>query len=216
LRVPAVPPPLSVVDASRYPEAREIPPPPPPQLDPDGNDDPVDTGVGTVPTDAQFHRVGLATLALERICDLTPFEDALYAAHANQPLGTDGATVTRYSPIAEGDVARGKSPFKVAFDWNRPGEPSNGGGAGQGFLRVHAIDGRLFVADSDPPYNGFGISEGGTEGYVFISDAAGQFARATGEQLHPPGLPTPDGRAGASVLSRAYHVLDVGSKHHWR
>jgi hypothetical protein len=185
-------------------------PPPPPQLDPDGNDDPEETGTGTVPSGVHFHRVGFAPLALERICDLTPFHDVLYASHANQPLGTDGATITRYTPIAPDDVAHAKSsPFKVAFDWNRPGEPANGGGAGQGFLRVHAIGGRLFVPDTDPPYNGFGISEGGTEGYVFISDAAGQFAKPTGEHLHPPGVPTPEGRAGASVLPRAYHVLDV-------
>jgi hypothetical protein len=96
-------------------------------------------------------------MALQRICDLTALGDALYASHANQPLGTDGATITRYQP----DDA--KRPFAVAFDWNRPGEPTKGGGAGQGFLRVHAIGGRLFVPDTDPPYAGFGIADpGGT------------------------------------------------------
>ena len=42
---------------------------------------------------------------------------------------------------------------------------------------MHAIDGRLYVADADPPYNGLGIVERGTEGYVFISDDHGVFAR---------------------------------------
>ncbi len=185
----------------------------PPQLDPDGNDDPEDPGTGAVPTAGHFERVGVPPLSLERICDLTPFHDALYAVHANQPLGTDGATVTRYAPsVDEGGTATAHakpSPFRVAFDWNRPGEPTAGGGAGQGFLRVHAIDGRLFVPDADPPYDGFGISEHGTEGYIFISDPDGKFAKPVGEHFHPPGAPNPDGGAGAAVLPRAYHVLDV-------
>jgi hypothetical protein len=194
----------------------------PAQMDPDGNDDPEDPGGGIVPGAMRFERVGRAPLALQRICDLTPFQGALYAAHANQPLGTDGATITRYVPpdpdaAADGDAgpvglrtqgARAR-PFSVAFDWNRPGEPTEGGGAGQGFLRVHAIGGRLFVPDSDPPYNGFGISEGGTEGFVFVSDAQGKLARAQGPHLRPPPPPSADGGAGAAVLPRAYHVLDV-------
>jgi hypothetical protein len=181
----------------------------PAQLDPDGDDDPEDPGTGTLPTSGHFERVGIPPLSLQRICDLTPFRGSLYAAHANQPLGTDGATVTRYAPARPVDGGRARSPFRVAFDWNRPGEPTSGGGAGQGFLRVHAIDGRLFVPDADPPYDGFGISEHGTEGYVFVSDASGAFAKATGEHLRPPGVPTPDGGAGAAVLPRAYHVLDT-------
>jgi hypothetical protein len=177
----------------------------PPAIDPDGNDDSLETSSeGELPTEAHFERIGRAPLALRRICDLKPFGDSLYAAHANDPLGTDGATITRYQPD---DTA--KSPFHVAFDWNRPGEPTGGGGAGQGFLRVHAIGGRLFVPDSDPPYNGFGISEHGTEGFVYVSDASGHFARALPPHFHPPGPPTPDGGAGASVLPRAYHVLDA-------
>jgi hypothetical protein len=142
---------------------------------------------------------------LQRICDLTPLGDALFASHANQPLGTDGATITRYRP----DETR--QPFSVAFDWNRFGEPTKGGGAGQGFLRVHAIDGRLFVPDTDPPYAGFGIADPGTEGYVFVSDASGVFAPNRMPGHRPPGPPTPgaDGRAGAAVLPRAYHVLDA-------
>ena len=190
--------------------AAPSPPSAPSQLDSDGNDDPEDPGTGTVPTSAHFERVGLPPLALQRICDLTPFEGSLYAAHANQPLGTDGATVTRYTPAPPSDAAHAKSsPFTVAFDWNRPGEPTEGGGAGQGFLRVRAIRGRLFVPDADPPHDGFGISEHGTEGYVFVSDAHGKFAKAAGTHFHPPDVPKPDGGAGASVLPRAYHVLDV-------
>jgi hypothetical protein len=196
---------------------------PPAQLDPDGNDDLADTGTGALPTAGQFERVGRPPLALQRICDLRVLNDALYAAHANQPLGTDGATITRYQPElpgladtgpdAGGDAAhahtRPSPAFRVAFDWNRPGEPAEGGGAGQGFLRIRRIGGRLFVPDSDPPHDGFGISEHGTEGFVFVSDPEGRFARATTPHFRPPPPPNPDGGAGAAVLPRAYHDLDV-------
>jgi hypothetical protein len=179
-------------------------PPAPPQLDPDGDgdDDPAAEGSGSLPSAAAFERVGRAPFALTRICDLTVLGDALYAAHANSPLGTDGATITKYQP----DDA--KRPFTVAFDWNRPGEPTKGGGAGQGFLRVHAIGGRLFVPDADPPYGGLGLVDPGTEGYVFVSDASGAFAPARMPGHRPPAPPTAE-RAGAGVLPRAYHVLDA-------
>jgi hypothetical protein len=174
------------------------------RLDPDGNDDLVtDHGTGPLWTEAHFERVGRPPRSLRRICDLTVHGDALYAAHANAPLGSDGATITRYQPQGAG------SPFAVAFDWNRPGEPARGGGAGQGFLRVHTIGGRLFVPDADPPYAGFQLSGDGLEGYVFVSDAQGRFAPARGEHFHPPAAPDSAGRAGAAVLPRAYHVLDV-------
>jgi hypothetical protein len=177
------------------------------QLDADGDDDPPYTTTGPLAASFRFERVGRAPLALQRICDLTPLGDALYAAHANQPLGTDGATITVYRPFDP------KHAFAVAFDWNRPGEPTRGGGAGQGFLRVHAIGGRLFVPDADPPYAGFGIVDQGTEGYVFVSDGRGIFAPARMPGHRPP--PTPivgdggDTGAGAGVVPRAYHVLDV-------
>jgi hypothetical protein len=207
--IAALPPRAPIDPASAEPVAAV-----PAQIEPDGNDDPEEPGAGTIPAAGHFERVGRPPLALQRICDLTAFNGALYAAHANQPLGTDGATISRYVPpvpVPDDDAGakKPKSPFAVAFDWNRPGEPTEGGGAGQGFLRVHAIGGRLFVPDSDPPYNGFGISEGGTEGFVYVSDPSGKFARAVGEHLRPPAPPTPDGGAGASVLPRAYHVLDV-------
>ncbi len=180
-------------------------PKPPPQRDPDGNDD-ATTGSDTTTAlyeRATFTAVGKPPLGLSRICDLRAFGGKLHAAHANQPLGTDGATITTYRPD---DV---KTPFSVAFDWNRFGEPTKGGGGGQGFLRVHAIDGRLFVPDADPPYGGLGAVDHGTEGYVFISDRNGAFARARYPHAGLPGLPDTEGRAGASVLPRAYHVLDV-------
>jgi len=188
------------LDAS---SAREGGPPGRVQLDEDGNDDPEDPGTGSAPAAGHFEKVGTPPLALTRICDLTPFGDALYAAHANQPLGTDGATVTRFR-------ASDKQPFGVAFDWNRPGEPVKGGGAGQGFLRVHAIGGRLFVPDADPPYGGLGVIDWGTEGYVFVSSREGLFAPARAPQHRAPGFPDLlSGKAGAGVLPRAYHVLDV-------
>jgi hypothetical protein len=170
------------------------------QRDPDGNDDPEDPGMRD-PKPGRFVRVGQAPMALQRICDLTPLKDALIAAHARQPLGIDGATLTRYRPEAV-------KPFSVAFDWNRPGEPTKGGGAGQGFLRAHAIDGRLYVPDADPPYGGLGLVDWGTEGYVFMSDEAGKFAPPRAPHYRPPAEPK-DGGAGAGVLPRAYHVLDV-------
>jgi hypothetical protein len=172
-----------------------------PGPDPDGDDDPADTGSGPFPERLRFERVGKSKLALRRICDLTPFNGALYAAHAFVPLDMDGATITRYDPHAA-------EPFSVAFDWNRPGEPTRNGGAGQGFVRVHAIGGRLFVPDADPPYNGFEITEPGTEGYVFLSDPAGAFAPARMPHHKLPDPPN-DARPGAGILPRAYHVLDV-------
>jgi hypothetical protein len=192
-------------DASAKSDASPPTPPAPAQIDADGNDDPEDPGTGSAPAMGRFEKVGAPPLALTRICDLTPFGDALYAAHANQPLGTDGATISRYRPAAA-------KSFGVAFDWNRPGEPTKGGGAGQGFLRVHAIGGRLFVPDSDPPYNGLGLAEYGTEGYVFVSDGAGAFAPPRAPHYRPPAAPdllAQSGRAGAGVLPRAYHVIDV-------
>lgn len=181
----------------------------PRQIDRDGNDDDEDPGTGKVPATARWEKVGTPPLALTRICDLTPFQGSLYAAHANQPLGTDGATITRYQPDDE------KRPFRIAFDWNRPGEPVKGGGAGQGFLRVHTIDGRLFVADADPPYGGLGLVDWGTEGYVFVSDDKGGFAPPRAPHFKPPGPPElrvgadAGARAGAGVLPHAYHVIDV-------
>lgn len=169
----------------------------------DGNDDPEDVGTGTLPAAGRFERVGRGPSALRRICDLTPFRGALYSAHAVSSLGSDGASIIRYDPVAA------TRPFRLVFDWNRPGRPANGGGAGQGFLRVRTLGGRLFVPDADPPYGGFGLVDHGTEGYVFLSDADGNFAPARGERLLPPGLPDAVGRPGAAVLPRAYHVIDV-------
>jgi hypothetical protein len=157
----------------------------------------------TLPASGRFERVGVPPLGLQRICDLTPFGGALYLAHATQPLGMDGATITKYDPDA-------KRPFSVAFDWNRPGEPTKGGGAGQGFLRVHSFDGRLWVTDADPPYAGFGRGGVGTEGYVFVSDTSGKFMRAQAPGHQPPRAPDiASDKAGAALVPRAYHVLDV-------
>ena len=177
-------------------------PEPPPQWDRDGDDDAEIDQPGAALEPGHFERVGRAPAALQRICDLTALGSALYAAHATRPLGSDGASITRYRP-------EDSRPLSLAFDWNRAGEPSKGGGAGQGFLRVHAIEGRLFVADADPPYNGFGISEPGTEGFVFVSTPEGEFARARMPGHLPPRPPNAAGKAGAAVLPRAYHVIDA-------
>jgi len=173
-----------------------------PAPDPDGNDDPSDTGHGPIPPRGRFERVGRPAGALRRVCDLTAHSDALYLAMASVPLGSDGARVFRYAP--------GAVPFTLAFDWNRPGEPTRGGGGGQGFTRIRAIEGRLFVPDADPPYAGFGIADHGTEGYVFVSNRAGTFAPPRMPHHRPPTAPDlSTDRPGAAVLPRAYHVLDV-------
>src|SRR5258706_16031603 len=190
-------------DASPVVDAADDSAPPSVPLEPDGNDDPVDVGNGAIPTHARFERVGRAPLSLTRICGLTPFGGMLYAAHANQPLGTDGATITRFDPD---NTAHS---FAVAFDWNRPGEPTLEGASGQGFLRVHALGGRLFVPDADPPYAGFGLVDHGTEGYVFISDHAGHFAKARGPHFQPPAPPDAEDTPGAGIIPRAYHVIDA-------
>jgi hypothetical protein len=174
------------------------------QLEPDGNDDPTDTGTGTLPAVMHLTRVGRTWLSLSRICDLRPFDGALFAAHAYAPLGVDGATLTRY------DHASNK--ISVAFDWNRPGEPTGGGGAGQGFIRIRSLGGKLYVPDADPPYDGFGLVDQGTEGYVFVSDEHGAFAKAQNpakaddertrkQHYRPPQT--------AIVIPRAYHDIDV-------
>ncbi len=169
----------------------------------DGNDDePRDVVVRALPASPRWTRVGVGPRALRRICDLTPLGNALYTGHANTPLGSDGATILRYDPDA--------SPhFRMAFDWNRRGQPTAGGGAGQGFLRIRSIGGRLFVPDTDPPHAGFALADGATEGYVFVSNARGEFAPPRGERFLPPTAPDASGLAGAAVLPRAYHVLDV-------
>lgn len=170
--------------------------------EPDGNDDPAEVGVGTRPTQARFERVGQPPGAMRRVCDLRAFHDALYFTEAYTPLGSDGARVFRY--------AASPGAFATVFDWNRPGEPARGGGGGQGFLRVHALDGRLVVPDADPPYGGFGLADPGTEGYVFVSDRRGVFAPARMPGHRPPAAPDLlRDRPGAAVLPRAYHVIDA-------
>lgn len=195
ITAPPPAPPVAHETATADASVAEVVDAAPPQIDPDGNDDPEDPGTGTITAGGHFEKVGTPPLALTRICDLTVLGDALFMAHANQPLGTDGATITKYTPD---NTAK---PFSVAFDWNRPGEPTKGGGAGQGFVRAHAIDGRLFVPDADPPYGGLGLVDHGTEGYVYMSDQAGKFASPRAPHFLPP--------ATAGVLPRAYHVIDV-------
>lgn len=168
----------------------------------DGNDEDEPDEAVQVPAYGVWKRVGAPPMQLQRICDLRPFAGALYSAHARQPLGIDGATIGRFEMKADTPI------FRVAFDWNRPGEPSKGGGAGQGFLRIHHAQGRLFVPDADPPYAGFGVADWGTEGFVFLSNPEGTFAPPRAPHYRPPAYPTLE-RAGAAVLPRAYHVIDT-------
>jgi hypothetical protein len=170
-----------------------------PQLEPDGNDEGPASDIA-LPARGHFEKVGRHWAALQRVCDLTVLGDALYLAHATRPLGLGGASVTRYQPQA-------KPAFSLAFNWNREGEPEQGGAGGQGFLRLRAIDGRLYVPDADPPYLGLGVSTG-IEGYVFASDTEGKLASARLPRHLPPRAPTAD-RPGAIVLPGSLHGFDV-------
>ena len=195
-------PAFSSIDAASVPFASTAAAAPEPrQLEPDGNDE-RPTLTASLPNPGVFERVGRHAAALERVCDMVAHDDALFMAHATSPLRFGGATVTRYTP-------RGKKPFALAFDWNRPGEPEKGGGAaGQGFLRIRRFDGKFHVPDADPPYLGFGFSRSLSEGYVFVSGAAGDFARARRPGHLPPLAPSAE-RGGAIVLPGALHVFDV-------
>lgn len=195
-----VPGPVPLPSAAPLPAA-SIPSAPaqPPQLDPDGNDEEPATGV-VVPELGHFEKVGRHWAALQRICDFAVLGNALYMAHATQPLGLGGASVTRYIPDD-------KQPFSLAFNWNREGEPERGGGAGQGFLRLRQLDGRLYVPDADPPYLGLGMATG-IEGYLFVSDANGGFAAAR-LPGHLPPRAVSSARAGTAVLPGGLHDFDV-------
>lgn len=168
--------------------------------EPDGNGARDDPGPLVLPSFGHFERVGRHWGSLTRICDLQPFGAALYAAHGTKPLGWDGASITRYAPD--------ETPaFRMAFDWNRPGEPSKGGGGGQGFLRLRSLRDRLFTPDADPPYLGLGV-QSGIEGYVFVSDPAGHFAPARRPGHRPPRAATAE-QAGVALVPEAYHLFDV-------
>jgi hypothetical protein len=183
-----VPSPRAVTADAAPPDARAQ------ELDPDGNDE-LATPAIVLPERGKLVKVGRHWGALQRVCDFAVHGDSLLMAHATEPLGLGGASLTRYRP---GDEA----PFAMVFDWNRPGEPEKGGGAaGQGFLRIRAIDGRLWVPDADPPYLGFRVTPGMAEGYVFASDSSGSFERARRPGHRPP--------ASAVVLPGALHVFDA-------
>lgn len=195
------PRPLPIPRAVSTPSAQPAPPPPvsalepvaaPAQLEPDGNDD-EPAAAFDIPERGHFEKVGRHWAALSRVCDFAVLGDALYLAHATKPLGLGGASVTRYRPDA-------KPPFSLAFNWNREGEPEQGGAGGQGFLRIRSVDGRLYVADADPPYLGLRMATG-IEGYVFASDQQGVFASARMPGHTPP--------RSAFVLPGSLHGFDV-------
>lgn len=169
-------------------------------LEPNGDGPRDDPGPRVAPEPGHFDLIGRHWGSLTRICDLQPFGSALYAAHGTRPLGWDGASITRYAPDE-------KPAFSMAFDWNRPGEPTQGGGGGQGFLRLRNLHDRLFTPDADPPYLGLGVKTG-IEGYVFVSDATGHFAAARRPHHRPPGQATTD-RAGTALVPDVYHLFDV-------
>lgn len=192
----------SVSAAPRAAPSAEPPAPAPAttlQLDPDGNDE-VPLGPVTLPAKPRFVKVGRHWASLQRVCDFAVRDGALLMAHATRPLGFTGATLTRYSP---GE----KTPFSLVFDWNRPGEPETGGAGGQGFLRLRDIGGRIYVPDADPPYLGLGVAFG-VEGYVFVTNEAGELPRVGGKGHRPPKAPSAE-RGGTLLLPGALHVFDV-------
>jgi hypothetical protein len=195
----SVPPSAATTPTSARSEAQLPPAALASQLEPDGNDEVVEPELA-LPEQAHFVKVGRHWAALQRICDFATLDGALYMAHATQPLGLGGASITRYAPDA-------KTPFSLAFDWNREGEPERGGAGGQGFLRVRQLDGRLYVPDADPPYLGLGLATG-IEGYLFESDRHGAFAGPRNPGHLPPRQPTGD-RPGAFVLPGVLHGFDV-------
>jgi len=118
------------------------------------------------------------------------------------PLGSDGATMSRYRP---GDAR----PFSVAFDWNRPGEPNKGGGGGPGFF-ARARHRRSLCSYPTPiPEQRLRNLRVRNRGVRVRVQPAGEFAPPRRPHYPPARAPSPDGRAGAAVLPRAYHVLDV-------
>jgi hypothetical protein len=200
------PPHRAAALASTSPPASAAPPAAPapassvePQLEPDGNDETPASEI-ELPARGRFEKIGRHWAALQRVCDLAVLGDALYLAHATRPLGLGGASITRYQPDA-------KPPFSLSFNWNREGEPEQGGAGGQGFLRVRAIEGRLYVPDADPPYLGLGLATG-IEGYLFASDAQGKLAGARMPRHLPPRAPSAD-RPGAIILPGSLHGFDV-------
>jgi hypothetical protein len=179
----------------------ELPPLDTDSIDADGEDDGVrEADIG--PRVQRLAAGGTATItalplpadAHPLVCDLTPFNGALYAATAVKPIDIDGATIHRFDP-ADG-------VWSLAFDWDRdcvPYETHEVGG--QGIARVRAIDGRLFATDADAPlYGGFGLSNAPFEDYVFVSDEGGVFP-PLGDGATPP--------QGTKVLPFAFHAFDV-------
>jgi hypothetical protein len=53
------------------------------------------------------------------------------------------------------------------------------------------------------------MADWGTEGFVYVSGADGTFAKARMPKHMPPLAPTREGKPGALVLPRAYHVIDA-------
>ncbi len=184
----------------------------PAALEPDGNDEPAPhPGPGLVTARGTFTRVGRSPLSHPHLCDLTVFSDALYLAYARRPLGSDGATLGRYQPADPAANDSRAPPFTVAFDWNRRGQPANGGGAGQGFSPRARHRRHPRGARRRPPVRGLRLSRRGGRGLrLFLRPRGPLRAPPRGARLTAPAAPAPDGsRPGASVLPRAYHVLDV-------
>jgi hypothetical protein len=188
----SAPPPIAPAKPSASVDA-PTPPATAAQREPDGNDERAVVSF-ELGKNLRFEKVGRHYAALHRICDFGVHEGTLLMSHATRPLGFGGATITRWDP-------RAKTPFSLAFDWNRSGEPEKGGGAGQGFLRLRRFDGRFWAPDADPPYLGFGFAKGMAEGYVFVSDENARFSPVRNPGHLPPRT--------AVVLPGALHVFDV-------
>jgi hypothetical protein len=105
-------------------------------------------------------------------CDLVSTPSGLVLAASTDALTVDGAVVLR---------ARG-SHLETLLRWE-----------GQGFLRVHAVGDTLWVPDADAPFHVLSfLTDLDVDGYVFVSDPAGNLTRQ-----------------GRELLPAVYHVFDI-------
>lgn len=114
-------------------------------------------GPTPLPANATLTLVGAPTGGLPVISDLEVFDGKLWLAESLNPLGQFGAQLWSWDPTAG---------FSLVVN-----DPTS-----QGFLRARAINGKLYVPDSDP--------DGLAPGIVHVIDAAAAAPRATVVDSH--------------------------------
>jgi hypothetical protein len=106
-------------------------------------------------------------------CDIESLNGDLYIAASTNALAENGAGLYRL---------RQDEPIKKIFDWS-----------GQGFLRVHRVNDKLFVPDADAPFGVSFIFRWDVDGFVFVFDA------------NDPEKYTKE------VIPSVYHVIDTAA-----